>query len=427
MACRSRAAQRSARFRAAAPIGLVLVAALGLAARAQVLPQASPAAAVAHVRVLSQDIGSRPAGTANDTKGADYIAGELQKLGYRVERQPFPFMFFAEAEPPSLTVTAPAPVTLSPVTMLYSGATPRDGVTAELVAAGLGRPEDLRDRPVEGRVVLVERGQLFFRDKVRHAAAAGAAAVVIYNDRPGAPQPGTLQERAALPAVMISQAEGRRLLELLAAGPVRVRLSVRTIVEQRMSHNIIGSKRGSQQPDEVVVVGGHRDSVAVSPGANDNASGVAAVLEAARLLAGVPTARTVHFVGFGAEELGLIGSAHYVRQRSGTVVGMVNLDMVGNGRDLMLLHSGRDDAVVSVAERVARQLGIPVRRSRLGNAGSDHVNFERAGIPAVFVFSGEDGVYHTPGDVAGRVDADLIAQAAALAAGVAAELTGVGR
>src|SRR5439155_1318131 len=81
------------------------------------------------------------------------------------------------------------------------------------------------------------------------------------------------------------------------------------------------------------------DSVPLSPGANDNASGVATVLEVARLLAEVPTARSIHFVAFGAEELGLVGSGYYVATRTLSVRGMVNLDMVGHGAQLLVSNS----------------------------------------------------------------------------------------
>ncbi len=405
----------------AAP-AVLLAALLSVAVLAQSLPPASGTAALAHVTVLSQQIGPRVAGTLAYTRSADYVAEQFQRLGYRVERQLFPFQAFEESAAPALVVTAPAQPALHPVTLIYSASTPPEGLDAEVVAAGLGRGEDVVGKMLRGRIVLVERGQILFSEKVSHAAAAGAVAVVIYNNRPGPAPTGTLQSLAAIPAVLISLEEGRQVLQALAAGSVRVRLTVRTIVEERRAENVIGIKTGSGAVNEIVVVGGHLDSVPGSPGANDNASGVAAVLEAARLLADLPTARTIHFIAFGAEELGLLGSQHYVQRRTGMVVGMINMDMVGNGPELQIGNSAGSGSVLDLTERVAGRLNVRVKRFRLDR--SDHVPFERIGVSVVFLFTGDDeDAYHTSKDVVSRIQPELVAQAASLAAGVAYELT----
>src|SRR5207244_654199 len=193
-------------------------AVLAVSAGAQSPPAASGPAAFAHVTALSQQIGSRPAGSPAFVHATEYVTEQFQRLGYRVETQTFPFQFFDETEPPELMMLTPLEVSLHPATMLYSTPTPKDGVEAELADVRLGA--------------------------------------------------------------------------WLAAGPVRVRLVVRTVTEQRTSVNVIGIKPGTTAPAEVVVIGAHLDSVPLSPGANDNASGVATVLEVARLLAEVPTARS---------------------------------------------------------------------------------------------------------------------------------------
>ena len=391
------------------------------AAPTETLPQASAAAALQHVTVLSQQIGPRPTGSPADGRTASYLAEQFQRLGYAVERQSFPILFFDEAAPPTVNVIGTQAAALHAIALIYSAATPPTGLEAELVDAGLGREEDLRGRRLDGKIALVQRGQVFFRVKVANAAAAGASAVIVYNDRPGPPQAGTLAEPSQIPAVMISQDDGQRLVEVLRAGAGRVRLNVSTIVERRMSQNVIGIKRGTRTPNEIVVVGGHADSVKQSPGANDNASGTAAVLEAARLLAQTPTARTIHFIGFGAEEIGLVGSRFYVQNRTGTIVGMVNMDMVGRG-PMQVGNSGGDTSILDLAERVATRLDIRVSTFRLREAASDHSSFEQAGIPAVFIHTGDDEAIHTPADALNRVNPQLIAQAASLAAGIAREL-----
>lgn len=406
---------------------LVLAVAPHLGAQpapAPTIPAASAQSALAHVTALAKEIGPRAAGTEGDRKAIDYVAEQFRRLGYGVERQAFPFRFFEETQAPQLTAAAPPTQRLAPVTMLYSSSTPEAGIEAEVAAAGLGRPGDFAGRAVEGKIALIERGEIFFSDKIANAAGAGAVAVVLYNNQPGPPTVGTLRGPSRIPAVIVSQEEGRALLRQLEGGEVRLRLVVRTVSETRTSFNVIGIKRGVRQPSEIVVVGGHRDSVPVSPGANDNASGTAAVIEAARLLAPIRTVRTTHFVAFGAEELGLVGSAYYAQNPSGTIVGMVNLDMVGRGV-LSVGNSSSDDRLVELAERVARRLNIQVNRfgGRAGG-GSDHASFERIGVPTAFLHTGDDAAIHTPNDVVDRLDPVLIARAARFAAGIALEAAG---
>lgn len=393
---------------------------LAVAAVAQSPPAASGTAAFAYAGVLSQQIGSRPAGSEAYTRATEYVTEQFQRWGYRVESQPFPFQYFDETTPPELRVLTPLETSLHPATMLYSTPTPKEGVEAEIADVGLGREEDLRGKRLEGKVALAGRGEIRFSLKASNAAAAGASAIIIINNQPGPAQTGTLLEPSRIPVVMVSHDEGIRLGAWLAAGPVRVRLIVQTVTEERTSINVIGVKPGTTAPAEVVVVGAHLDSVPTSPGANDNASGVATVLEVARMLAEVPTARTVHFVAFGAEELGLVGSRHYVATRTLAVRGMVNLDMVGHGPQLLVANSAGRGELLDIAERVAGRLGIKVERMSFGS--SDHESFERARIPVVFIHTGDDNVYHTPQDVASRLDPQLLGQAASLAAAVVLEI-----
>jgi hypothetical protein len=156
-----------------------------------------------------------------------------------------------------------------------------------------------------------------------------------------------------------------------------------------------------------VVVGGHMDSVPGSPGANDNASGVAVVLEVARLMAGKEPARSVRFVAFGSEEYGSDGSHHVGSQiyvnRLGTegrnrLGGMVSVDMVADGRPLLVGNSGiAHDVVARTLYRKVRNAGIAVQYHVLCDC-SDHGPFEHAGIPAAFAYSGREPDYHSSSD-----------------------------
>jgi len=382
-------------------------------------PAPSPEAAFAHVQHLAGVIGPRVAGTPADRAAQEYLAGQLRQYGYAVELHTFQFPFF-ETRRVEVVQVGPPPRALEAAALFYSAATPAAGLEADVVPVGLGRPADFEGRRVAGAIALIERGDITFREKVANAAAAGAVAAVVYNNGPGVIS-GTLGARSEIPAAAIAQDDGRRLTEAAQAGRVRLRLLVDTVFETRTSANVVGTKRGTTRPEEIVVVGGHFDSVPNAPGANDNASGTAAALEAARVLAGVPLARTVQVVLFAAEELGLHGSAAFAAERRAGVVAMINLDMVGWGERLMIGASpGRDESVVNVAEQIAQRLGIPVTRFRA--SASDHASFERHGIPVVFLHRGVDPFYHRPGDVPANVTPRHLAEAARLVVGIVQEL-----
>ncbi len=396
--------------------GLVLLALLlaAPALAAPALPAASAESTLRHLTVLSRQIGPRPSGVPAYLRAVEYVEGQLRALGYEAERQPFNFLYF-EARGATLRVAGGE--TLQPVVLEYSAATPAQGIELPLVHAGLGQREEVQRAGVAGRIVLVQRGEFTFREKVENAAAAGAVGVVVYNNRPGPVQGATLITPSRIPAVIISLAEGERLLARLRQGAVRVQLHVDTLTEQRTTWNVIGRRVGRSA--RTIVIGGHLDSVEVSPGANDNGSGIAAALEAARLLADAPLEFSLEIVGFGAEERGLLGSAHYVRERGNQVAGMVNMDMVGVGT-LQVGNGSGSGPLIDAAERSAARLGSRLPRFRLPGA-SDHASFEQAGIPTVFIHTGDDPLIHTPHDVLDRVDARLMAQAAQLAAAVALE------
>jgi hypothetical protein len=176
-------------------------------------------------------------------------------------------------------------------------------------------------------------------------------------------------------------------------------------VDDGVSHNVVAWWPGSRRYP--LIVGGHMDSVPTSPGANDNASGVAVILENARLFAGRPQAEWVRFVAFGSEEYGTDGRHHVGSERfvarlrpkgRRRVPGMVSVDMVADGRPLIVGNAG-------IAEgAVAKMLYRDLKRARIGVAYqttcdcSDNGPFERVGIPAGFMYSGDEPDYHSSSD-----------------------------
>ena len=366
-----------------------------------------PQRALAHVQALAADIGSRPAGTEAELAAADYIADQLHSFGYEVQEQSFTFEAFIDLGT-TLEVVSPQQRRLEPLPMrpTVSGL-----VEAEIVDAGLGRPEDF-PADATGKIALMQRGQLFFSDKAANAAAAGAAAAIVYNNRPGQ-FTGALGQETAIPVVSIPQEEGQLILDLLATGPVTLRLEVRVETGTRNSENVIGRP---PQGDCQVYVGGHYDSVSAGPGANDNASGTATVLEIARVLAADGELDAVCFIAFGAEEVGLVGSIEFVAalppEERGSIIAMLNLDMVGVGN--RWLFEG-DGAIARIAAQEADRLRLTYVTGNLPpGTSSDHASFRQAGIPAMIVHRLGDPRFHTGRDRAEFIDPQLLGDAGRL-------------
>jgi aminopeptidase YwaD len=377
-------------------------------------PAFSGPAALQHVEALSVAIGSRPAGGENMSRTHALLLARFQELGYQAELQPFTINAYQDrGSTLSLTGASGTPISVNTLQYSTGGA-----VEAEIVEAGLGRADDYEDAGVRGKVVLVTRGDIRFADKVDAATKAGAAAIVIANHQPGNFN-GSLIGTSAIPAVSVSQEDGAAIRRAIRSGGATVRVEVNASSEQSTGANVVATRPGGPQ---TLVIGGHIDSVAAGPGANDNGSGAAVVLELARVMASRPTPYTLKFIGFDAEEIGLIGSTHYVSQLTETerrsVDGMINLDMVGVGDSSRV---GGSDSMIRLAQSAAARTGLQL--GTLGEAGaSDHASFTRAGIPALFIHRTNDPNYHSPNDRAQYVDPANLQIAGQLALDVVAAL-----
>ena len=187
----------------------------------------------------------------------------------------------------------------------------------------------------------------------------------------------------------------RRLSPVVAvsgAGPVQIEVNIAGKLSDKPVevYNTVAEIRGTEKPDEVVIIGGHLDSWDLGTGATDNGTGSMAVLEAARALQklGVKPKRTIRFVLFTGEEQGLNGSKAYVKAHAselGKISGVLVHDS-GTGKvltvGLMANYAARekiDHALYPLAKAPGIELAEPSLRSE---GGSDHVPFDEAGVPA---------------------------------------------
>jgi Zn-dependent M28 family amino/carboxypeptidase len=235
------------------------------------------------------------------------------------------------------------------------------------------------------------------------------------------------------------EAAGQFILNHFLALGLEVRFQPFTFGQGISTRNIVAEIRGRTDPEEIVIICGHYDSnsgepTVRAPGADDDASGVAAVMEAARILAKYPLDFTVRFIAFSAEEWGLYGSHYHAdgaRAGSERIVGVVNLDMISYAdsmpEDL--------DVVVNaaswwMAERTGwaadAYTGLAVRKSiNPSFVYSDHSPFWDRGYSAFCAIEDEDvnnPYYHTPGDTIDTLNFDFFGEAARTALAALSDL-----
>jgi hypothetical protein len=223
---------------------------------------------------------------------------------------------------------------------------------------------------------------------------------------------------------------------------VKVALAVAVAHEKATTVNVAGLVPGSDPAlrGECVVVGAHYDHLGLggensaSPdqigqvhhGADDNASGTTAMLEVARAFArGPPPRRTVAFVAFSGEELGVLGSAWLVKNPPPAcpverMQLMVNLDMVGRPQQGKLYVHGVDTArglreLVKALAEASPPIALRVEMSGEGFSSSDNTSFYARDVPVPYLFNGAHTDYHRPGDTADKVDPRGLSEAARLA------------
>jgi Zn-dependent M28 family amino/carboxypeptidase len=369
-------------------------------------------AMMAHLSKL-QDIanannGTRAVGTTGYEASVDYVVNTLRNSGFEVQTPEFSARVF-KAEKGSVAVGGQ---TVDARALEYSLGTPPEGVTGPLVAAPADdspgcSPSDYDKVPVQGAVVLVERGTCPFSQKEDAAAQRGAVGMVVVDNVDEQSMGGTLGANTdvKMPVVSVTKSVGMQLRGL--SGPTTIKLNAST--QSFKARNVIAqTKTGS--PTDVVMAGAHLDSVPEGPGINDNGSGVAAVLETAVQLGNSPQVHNAVRFGFwGAEELGLIGSRNYVESLNldalKNIALYLNFDMLASPNPGYFTYDGDQSlpldargqpvvpegsagiertlvAYLKLADKTAQDTSFDGR--------SDYDGFTLAGIPSGGLFSGAE-------------------------------------
>jgi aminopeptidase YwaD len=374
-----------------------------------VTPESLSGTTFGYLRELVEELGPRESATEEEREAAEYLASQFADLGYSVEMQPFSVEKLSPEQSgltPHLDTRDSEKIEVLPLSGSSFGE-----VSGMLVPVGLGGVDDIPAEALEGRIALIERGEITFQSKARNARDAGAVGVVIYNNEDGNFR-GNLGYSADFPVVSISESDGERLRDLASATEIEATLSLQMV--ESPSQNVIAEKPGTSQG--VVVIGAHYDTVPNVPGANDNASGTAVVLMMAQDLSGRTLPFTVRFIAFGSEELGLLGSRAYVdsllNEEREQMAAMLNFDALGSGSSLGV--AGDPDLTRVVVEQGRRrEIGIEIRPGLQGGS-SDHASFASVGVPVIMFFSNDFSRIHTPQDTLEFINPDLPGGAARL-------------
>ncbi len=334
----------------------------------------------------------------------------------------------------------------------------------------------VRHEPQEADEKSVFAGKNFtshaqFASKASNAKMHGARGVILVNDTPAHPGDKDSFEKLestlgvdnagiffvqvkAEEASRLLDAAGRNLKNTLAGidadlkprsfalpGAVKVELSVDIQRDIRTVHNVAASVPG--KTSEYVIIGAHYDHLGLGganslapdqfgtphPGADDNASGTAGMLELARWFASQPKQeRGFLFLAFAGEELGLLGSNYYVNHPElplSNAVAMINLDMIGRIRDSQVHLSGvgTGTTLQSVVDRAAAKQDLKLVTAEKGGYGpSDHMSFTIKQVPVLFFFSSLHKDYHRPSDTWDKINAPDATRLLSLVAGIAGEL-----
>jgi hypothetical protein len=355
------------------------------------------------------------------------VAAAMTAAGYSVRLQKYSFPYYAYTGIPSMSVNGTDLVldvdwgpgqslgsmggqTLTTVNnnVLPPTATPSSAAGCASGDFGPG---------VSGHPVLIQRGTCTFAQKVANAQAAGATGVIIFNEGNTTPDRtglviGSLGSVPTIPVVFVTFAIGNQMAQEIAAGtPPSPTVDIKAIFNPNADDwNVIADSKGGD-PNHVLVVDAHLDAI-YGAGMLDNASGSVAILDIAQMLKNVTPQNHLRFIWFGGEEVGLLGSRFYVNNLTTTDYNHIGFDLDADvfGTPNFIIGvldpAAPDFFSRQVPETFANRVYKPSTAAEqqfinffntagfnhelLSPNGTDAINFNRVGIPASGLLTGQD-------------------------------------
>lgn len=365
-------------------------------------------------------LGSKVAGTPGGEASGEYVKKRFDDLGLAdVHFEPFTFLSYSVASS-SIQVTAGSDVlTMDHKVLHQSGA---GHVDADIVDVGVGHEEDYVGKDVTGKIVLVQRSPAFHRQSqyALIVAHGGAAMLYISNAPSNLIQVGTAADPEdgvnVIPAITIGADDGAQIRDRLQQGlPLHAVIDVNASTKLATGRNVVGTWPGTDPTGAYIVVGAHYD--AWFTGSTDNGTGVAALIDMAKIIAARPNRRLgVVFVGYDGEELGLFGGYDYLRKHvivnDEPMLAFVNLEQPGGytGGGLRALastnsgpiqQSGKDVELNTVYNLYVGMEVIPILAG--GFIPTDIQGMYWTGIQGTTTIC-DSPYYHTEADTPEKVD-----------------------
>jgi carboxypeptidase Q len=370
---------------------------------------------VAH---LANNIGPRLSGSAQANKAVEYVAGELKAIGCEVQLEKVMVPHWVRGEETAALVQFPgqAENTVQKIVLCALGpsvATPPEGVTAEVIS--VKNFDELTSLPrdkVAGKVVLFNysfdkqmaaqgrggdayaQAVVYRADGPSSAARQGAVACLIRSVGgadyriPHTGQTHYTDDAAKIPAAAVTAEDADLIVNLIFKGAVKMHLVLtpQTLPDVE-SYNVIGDVKGSDYPEQVVIVSGHLDSWDLGTGAIDDGAGVAVSMEAANLVRklNLRPKRTIRVIAWMNEENGLRGSKQYAKSHEKEIsnhFGVMETDG-GAGHPLGLNIKARTEvkAMLAPVAAILQESGAGIL-NLVEHCGADIEPLEKAGVPA---------------------------------------------
>ena len=353
------------------------------------------------LKKATETIGHRATGIENGRIAEEYAANLLRSYGYDVSFQEFTFSGWNRK---SLDLK----INNQPIKAVALAHSPANvSLSGELIDLGNGLEEDYKKigDKVKGKIVFAALGlldgtpkeieNLHRSEKTALAEKYGAKGIILFN-RPagGILLTGTASvtgEIIKIPAINISLEDGLKIKEDLSKGKEIAKIEMKNDVGQMKGRNIIAKKIGSKFPNEKIVLGGHLDSWDLATGAIDNGVGSFSVMDIARTYKklNLQNDRTIEFVLFMGEEVGLIGSKYYVNQalKDGSInqiKAMSNMDMTTNPKSYYSTMESNLPILTDYANDVQKVIpDFKLKTFASVDLHSDHQPFMLQGVPII--------------------------------------------
>jgi len=391
---------------------------------------------------LTTEVGARLAGSEADRRAVDWAVAKFKELGYdKVYTEPVTYPLWVRRSEHA-AIVAPFPQPLALTALGYSPATPKGGLSAEVVRfESLDALKAADAASVKGKIVYVDYHMERAKDGHGYgmgsavrvegpvlAAEKGAAAYLLrsagtdaHERAPHTGVTGFRDPAKAIPAAALSNPDADQLTRVLAYGkPVTLKLDLDCgVVGEYTGANVIGEITGRKHPDQVVAIGGHLDSWDLGTGAIDDAAGVAIAMAAGKLIRELPQRpdRTIRVIAFANEEMGLWGGRAYADKHAKDVAKfqLGTESDFGAGPIWRMSASVKPEARDAIAQiaRVLQPVGVAYDATRPGGGGSDLSQMHAKGMAALSLT--QDGTryfdwHHTPNDTLDKIDPKELAQ-----------------